>query len=130
MYMRYRNTATHYIDFDSVVKAEALNVPFLEELDAGWIFNLGTEENTPLLAGEMAPRAAHDSSRALFVVPTGDAYDKKSAVRKVSFSLPVGSCVKVFGGKGEIAVERSQEGKYSFDLPESAGALLIVTKES
>jgi hypothetical protein len=128
MYMRYRNTATHYIDFDSVVKAEALNVPFLEELDAGWIFNFGTEENTPLLVGEMAPRQAHDSSRALFVVPTGDAYDKKSAVRKVSFSLPVGSSVKVFGGKREISVERSQEGKYSFNLPESAGALLIVTK--
>ena len=123
-YMRYRSTVTHYVGFAATNGIEALGVPLLDRLDTGHFFGLRTKDGTPLLVGEMAPRAANDTSRALFLVASGDPYDTSPAQRTVTFRIPPGRSAVAFGPEGEVRLERSGDGSYSFPLAENSSVLL------
>jgi len=124
-YMRYRNTATHYVGFTATNGLEKLDQTFLKELDTGYFRGLRTTADTPLLAGEMSPRGSDDGSRAIFVVTAGDPFDEAPATRTVVFRVPEGRRAEAFGAHGPIALARASDGTYSLQLAENAAALLV-----
>ena len=99
-YMRYRNTATHYVGFPATNGFEKLGVPLPRELDTGCFRELRTLEDTPLVVGEMVPRREDDGS-------------------------PDGRRVEVFDANGKVEPTREADGLFTFRLAENAAALLV-----
>ena len=124
-YMRYRSTATHYVGFAATNGLEELRVEMPQSLDTAFFSGVRTVEGTPLLVGEMAPRGVCDgSSRALFLVASGDPYDLAPAMRTVTFRVPAGRAAEAFGPNGPVALTRLPDGGYSLPLAENSAVLL------
>ena len=125
LYMRYRNTTTHYVGFPATNGFEKLGVPLPRELDTGCFRELRTLEDTPLVVGEMVPRREDDGSRALFVVASGDPFDYAPAVRTLAFRIPDGRRVEVFAANGKVEPMHEADGLFTFPLAENAAVLLV-----
>ena len=126
-YMRFRNVATHFVGFaadDPDLKGLPVVSP--AELDAGYVTGLAAADGRPLLVGEMAPRASGTDAKAFLVVAAEDPFDTAPAVRAVRFRLADGLRATVIGGEGKVALTPDAEGRLSFPLASSAGALLVV----
>ena len=130
LYMRYRNTATHYVGFAATNGIETLGVPLLHTFDNGRLLGLHTREDTPLVVGEMVPRKASETSRALFVVASGDPYDTAPARRTAVFRLQEGLAVEAFGTNGPLELTRESDGSFSFPIGENAAVMLIYNTHS
>ena len=124
-YMRYRNTATHYVGFASTNGMETLGVPLLKALDTDAFVGLRTLEDTPLVVGELVPRGKDDGTRALFLVASGDPFDEAPAKRVVTFRVQDGHVAEVLGLTGPISPTFDADGIYKFNLEENSAALLI-----
>ena len=128
-YMRFRNTATHYVGFAATNGLETLGVPLLDKLDTGFFFGLRAQEGTPLVVGEMSPRCQADGSRALFVVTSGDPYDSAPALRTLSFSVPLERRVEAYGANGPVELKRGSDGTYTVRLAENSAVMLVSVKD-
>ena len=125
LFMRYRNTATHYVGFAATNGFESLGVPILNKLDTGYFAELHTQEDSPLIVGEMSPRRKDDDSRALFVVASGDPYDCAPTVRNLSFRVPQGRFAEVFDANGAVEMTKKADESYAVRIAENSALMLV-----
>ena len=129
LYMRFRNTDTHYVGFSAAKGLETLGVPKPESLDTGCFSGVRTIEGTPLLIGEMVPRDWKDSSRALFLVASGDPYDVAPAMRTITFRIQNNMKAEAFGPMGAIELVRTDDGASMFPIAENGAVLLVCSRK-
>lgn len=121
-FMRYRSVATHYVGFRRANGLEDLKAEFKPKLDACGVRGLASEAGSALLVGEMASRTGK-GGKALFIVASGDPFDEKPAVSKVSFVPDAGVSVRAIGPEGDVPLVRQGAG-LAVEIPENSAILL------
>ena len=121
-FMRYRNTATHFVGFPASEGLDRIDIAVKGSLDAAGFADLRATDGAALLVGQMAARDG-SAGRALFVVAADDMYDLHPAQHRVRFrsTRPVRAC----GGKGPVAVADEGEGVFSVPLVSNGAVLLM-----
>lgn len=97
-FMRYRNTATHFVDFPATEKLDTIGVKVLDSAACGPFAGIELADSAPLLVGEMKARVGAGS--AIFVMAADDMYDVHPAAHVLCFRAPSG--VRAFGANGEV----------------------------
>ena len=82
--------------------------------------NTMTRRVGDFVIGDMVARDG-SSARAMFVLAAADPFDEHPSVQRFEFSA---TTARAFGGRGEIAVEKSGEGRWAIRLDTNAGALV------
>lgn len=126
-YMRFRNTATHYVGFpEGCDDLKGVPVKSFASLDTGYFQNVRAEDGDRLVIGQMVERVPSGREAvALFVCAADDPYDTDCKKRKIVFKPGEGRRVKVVGGNGELPVAVAEDGTMSFEIASSGGALVI-----
>jgi hypothetical protein len=121
IYMEYRNTATHLMNFDG--ESWAGDFPLINwssKLDLGFVRDLRAPD-AKLTVGEMVHKE-DANKRAIFICNASDPMDECGSAATVSFTS-YGRRVKLHSGAGEIKL--SKEGDtYSFELESNRGVMI------
>ena len=121
VYMAYRNTATHLMNFDGEEwEKDFPLVTWTDSLDLGFVRDLRAD-GAKLTVGEMVHRQ-DGNKRALFICNASDPMDDNNSVATVSFTS-YGRNVTAHSGAGEIKLSRDGD-RYSFVLKSSHGVML------
>ena len=122
-FMRFRNTATHFVDFPATEKLDTVGIPVKKSVTCGPFADLALVDHAPLLVGEMVARKGRGT--ALFVLAADDMYDAYPAVHTLQFR--VSGRARAFGGAGEVPLKSDSDGRTRVSLA-SNQALLIVAE--
>lgn len=114
-FMRYRNTATHFVGFRGTPWLERTACKSVEALNTGYFRSVKATDSSPLVVGEMVARAGYDKGRALFVFAADDPLDEKPTDHRVTFHA-ANPHIKVVGVDGPVAVEHREDGDYEFPI--------------
>ena len=126
-YMKYRNTATHFVGVtgDSDFMSEINQAPE-ESFSNGYFINLRADDEGALLVGEMTARVNNDK-KALFVVAAEDWRGENIKERNIVFGCDA-RCVLATGKDGKLPIDYNPETKeYSVKI-KSCEAVLIEAK--
>ena len=87
-YMRFRNTATHFVGFPKDHKAlsKLQDTTPVDALSTGVFFDV--KGSAPLLVGQMTPRKEGSGERALWIFAADDLLDEHNQEVTVSFRCP------------------------------------------
>ncbi len=118
-YMRYRRTATHFVGFDPAMRGAT------QRYSDGYVRELCEESGAPLLVGAMVGR--HSADRAYLLCACDDPYDVAERQNRVAFRADGRQAVLYCGDK-RMRLLPDEEGRYSFELPSSHGALLEISE--
>ena len=123
-YMLYKNAATHFVGFPAdCADLAGLPVKPVESLAVGSFASIRAEDGGKLIVGEMVARKGGGGD-AIFVCAADDPYDKANRKRTIRFRVKDGCDVRATGGNGPVALEKSADGTYAFQMSSSAGVLV------
>ena len=122
-YMRYRNVATHFVGFPAdCADLAGMPVKSVRSLAAGSFSSIRSEDGGKIIVGEMVSR--NGGGDAIFICAADDPYDKANRMRTISFRVKDGCEARATGGRGAVALEKSDDGTYAFQMASSAGVLV------
>ena len=122
-FMRYRNTATHFLGFAASERLDSVGIAVHDRLDAAGFADVAAADGGPVLVGEMTARDA-GAGRALFVLAADDMYDRRPLVRELRFRAP-GRTVRARDAKGVRTLSPDAAGVYAVPLRSNAAVLLM-----
>lgn len=121
VYMAYRNTATHLMNFDGEAwEKDFPLVTWTDSLDLGFVRELRSG-GAKLTVGEMVHRR-DENKRALFICNASDPMDEEGSVATVSFKS-YGRKVIAHSGAGEINLSKNGD-NYAFELGSNRGVMI------
>lgn len=124
-YMRFRNTATHFIGFkDHAEEIPARTARSLDKLDNGFFMDVKASDGSQLVIGEMTARNPEDRAKALFVFAAGDVNDERRAEHVVEFRVRGFGRVSALGPDGRIDLARGEDGRCSFRIKDNSCAII------
>ena len=121
IYMAYRNTATHLMNFDG--ESWAKDFPIItwkNKLDLGFVRDLCAPD-AKLTVGEMVHKE-DANKRALFICNASDPMDENSSAATVSFTS-YDRTVKLHSGEGELNLLKDGD-RYSLELKSNRGVMI------
>lgn len=122
-YMKYRNTATHFVGFTAdSPEMKFLNQEPMESLNTGIFFDVKADNGAPLVIGQMVSRT-DDGSYALMICASDDSSDLGTESYHVVFRVNNRS-VQAIGGNGELPVTQLEDGSYSVPISSNKGILI------
>lgn len=122
-YMRYRRVATHCVGFEGTCWLENSKLTSIDAFANDVFGGVRELDGHPLLIGEMVSRQG-DGSKAMMICAADDPFDRGGRINRVVFEVPKGKTVRVYGGNGQIILQRQADGSFAFDLPSCHGALI------
>lgn len=124
-YMRFRNTATHFIGFkDHVDEIPDQTAKSLDKLDTGFFMDVKASDGSQLVVGEMCARDPKDRAKALFVFAAGDVNDERRQEHVVEFRVRGFGKVSALGPNGRIDLARGEDGRCSFRIKDNSCAII------
>ncbi|MBE6570233.1 MAG: hypothetical protein E7658_08480 [Ruminococcaceae bacterium] len=123
-YMKYRNTATHFVGFKNSPDVVGLNQEILESLNTGVFFDVKADNDASLVIGQMVSKSG-DGSQALMILAADDSHDLGGQSYNINFRANKGA-VNAFGGEGRVPVTKLEDGSYSVPICSNAGVLITI----
>ena len=123
-YMRYRNTATHFVGFaeDDPDLAKLGQKP-VSSLDTGVFADVKEENGKRLVIGQMVGRENIDS-HALFVCAADDPKDENPVDETITFRVIGKRDITVHTGNETYPLWKDEDGLYRVTVPACAGVLI------
>ena len=125
-YMKYRRVATDFVGFKSTEWLKDVKQQPVESFTNGLFSALRATDNAPLVVGSMVSRK-HGGKEALFICAADDPYDRKPIHHTITFKTD-GRKLKATGGRGELTLQRNENGYYTIDIMSNEGVLIEASK--
>ena len=124
LYMKYRNTSTHLLGFDSEPWLSSFpEIKTVSRLDTGVVRDLHADGGK-LVVGQMVHK--EDGSKTAYLICNAtDCYDRAPSKTKVSFYANERT-VKIYSGDGTAELVREGDGAYSFELENSHAVMITL----